>query len=163
MGKMSREKGKRFEREVAGILRKRGFRSARRTAQYCGKTEESADVVGIPGYHLECKHQEKMQLYNWMDQAIRDTKDTDNIPVVIHRQNRKPALVTMRLDDFLNLVQTDFPDSEEPKKREWTVCFSEDGKVIAVVEAGIGTIPDGTARTVNVMEYTAERAVELLS
>lgn len=46
MGKMQREKGKRGERELAGILRDYGY-NCRRGQQYCG-TSGDADVIGLP-------------------------------------------------------------------------------------------------------------------
>lgn len=99
----SKDKGKRFEREIANYLKERGY-DARRSAQYCGNTGDAADVVGLPGFHIECKHQEKMHLYDWMEQAIRDSAKSEDTPIVIHKQNRKETLVTMRLDDFMNLI-----------------------------------------------------------
>ena len=47
MGKAQREKGKRGERELAGILRDYGY-DTRRGQQFCG-SDGSADVVGLPG------------------------------------------------------------------------------------------------------------------
>lgn len=101
MGKMSRDKGARFERIIASYFREYGY-DAHRTAQYCGKTGKAADVEGVPGLHIECKHCERMSLYDWMDQAVRDTKNEIK-PVVIHKANNKPILVTMRLEDFMAL------------------------------------------------------------
>ena len=104
MGKMSREKGKRFEREVANLFKEKGF-TASRSAQCMGKTGQAADVIGVPGIHIECKHVEKMSLYEWMAQAIRDSEaeGKGNLPVVIHKQNRKDVLVSMRFDDFMEI------------------------------------------------------------
>lgn len=104
MGKMSREKGKRFEREVAAKFREYGYEAAR-SAQYCGKTGDAPDVIGAPFLHIEAKHQEQMRLYDWLDQAKRDCEadGKGNIPVVIHRQNHKETLVSMRFDDFMKL------------------------------------------------------------
>ena len=51
MGRMSRDKGKRGERELANALRNCGYET-RRGQQYSG-TETSADVVGLPGIHIE--------------------------------------------------------------------------------------------------------------
>ena len=45
MGKMSKEKGKRFERHVAGLFRDYGY-EAYRTAQYKGNTGDAGDVEG---------------------------------------------------------------------------------------------------------------------
>ena len=41
----SKQKGARFERQLAGLFREYGYSDARRTAQYCGNTGEAADVV----------------------------------------------------------------------------------------------------------------------
>ena len=48
----SKQKGARFEREIAKIFREYGYGSARRTAQYCGNTGDASDVVGLPGIHV---------------------------------------------------------------------------------------------------------------
>lgn len=84
MGKMSREKGKRYEREIASFLRSHGY-DCRRGQQYCGASGD-ADVVGLSGIHIECKHVEKMSLYDWMDQSVRDAKK-EELPAVFHRKN----------------------------------------------------------------------------
>jgi len=97
---MSKEKGARFERELASLLRQRGF-NARRGQQFSGANGDP-DVVGLDGVHIEAKHCEQMRLYDWMNQSIRDAK-VDEIPVVMHRQNYKGVLVTMLFDDFINL------------------------------------------------------------
>lgn len=60
MGKMQREKGKRGERELAGILRKYGFDS-RRGQQYSGANGD-ADVAGLPGIHVEVKRVERLNI-----------------------------------------------------------------------------------------------------
>lgn len=101
----SKQKGARFERELAGRFREYGYTDSRRTAQYCGKTGDAADVVGLPGIHAEAKHQERMQLYDWMEQAKRDAKGTDDFPVVFHKRNNHEILVTMQLDTFMQLYR----------------------------------------------------------
>ena len=68
----ARQKGARFERQLARHLREYGYRT-RRGQQYCGANGD-ADVVGLPGIHIEAKHQEKMHLYDWMEQARRDSR-----------------------------------------------------------------------------------------
>lgn len=101
MGKMSREKGKRGERELAAELRKYGYDS-RRGQQYSGKGGD--DVVGLPGIHIECKRVERLDLYAAMFQAIRDAKDGEK-PSVFHRKNNCRWLVTMELDDFIQIYR----------------------------------------------------------
>ena len=101
----SKQKGARFERLLASIFRGYGYSDSRRTAQYCGNTGDASDVIGLPGLHIEAKHQEKMYLYDWMDQAIRDSKDTGKLPAVFHKKNRAEILVTMCLDDFMTIYK----------------------------------------------------------
>lgn len=95
----SKEKGKRAEREVAALLRAYGY-EARRGVQYHGG-EDSPDVLGLPGVHIEVKHVEKLNINEAMAQAFRDCGE--NMPVVFHRRNRTPWLVTLHLDDFMKL------------------------------------------------------------
>lgn len=102
----SKQKGARFERLLASRFRDYGY-DARRTAQYCGNTGDASDVVGLPGLHVEAKHQERMQLYDWMAQAKRDAAagGAGNLPAVFHKKNNAEILVTMELDDFMSLYR----------------------------------------------------------
>lgn len=100
----SKQKGARFERELASKLRAEGY-ECRRSAQYAGNTGEAADVIGLPGIHIEAKHQETMRLYEWMAQAVRDSQKSGNLPVVFHRKNNADLLVTMRFDDWMQIYR----------------------------------------------------------
>lgn len=104
MGKAinSREKGKRSELELAKFLREHGY-EARRGQQYSGATGE-ADVIGLPGVHIECKHVEKLNLDAALEQSVRDARAGET-PVVIHRKNRQAWRITMYLEDFLNYYE----------------------------------------------------------
>ena len=103
MGKMSRDKGKAGEREWAGICRDHGYPLARRTSQYCGNTGDASDVVGLPGIHIEAKHQETIKIYDWMSQAIHDSAKSGNKPTVFFRKNNHETLVCMRATDWMEL------------------------------------------------------------
>lgn len=100
----SKQKGARFERQLASKLREYGY-EARRTAQYCGNTGDASDVVGLPGIHIEAKHAEAMRLYEWMAQAKRDAGGGNRLPAVFHKKNNAEILVTMEFDDFMKLYQ----------------------------------------------------------
>lgn len=97
----SKRKGNAGEREFAALLREHGY-NARRGLQYQGGQVE-ADVVGIPGYHLEIKRVEKLNINTAMAQSIRDAKENET-PVVAHRINRHPWLVTMLAEDWLRVI-----------------------------------------------------------
>lgn len=100
----SKQKGARFERLLASRFREYGYK-ARRTAQYCGNTGDASDVVGLPGLHIEAKHQETMRLYEWMAQAKRDAAGTGKLPVVFHKKNNAEILVTMEFEDFMHIYR----------------------------------------------------------
>ena len=102
----SKAKGARFERQLASKFRENGY-EARRTAQYCGNTGDASDVVGLPGIHVEAKHQEQMRLYEWMAQAKRDAEagGKGNLPAVFHKKNNAEILVTMTLTDWFHLYR----------------------------------------------------------
>lgn len=99
----SREKGKRYERHVASLFRSEGFDTARRGQQFCG-LEGNADVVGVPLIHIECKHNERLNLYDAIAQSKRDAKDGE-LPVVIHKKNHCNDLVTMEFSDWIKLYR----------------------------------------------------------
>ena len=102
MGINSREKGALGERQVARILREHGY-DARRGQQFCGANGD-ADVVGLPGIHIEVKRVERLNIDNAMEQSKNDARDGE-MPVVIHRKNGKKWLVTMSIDDFLKMYE----------------------------------------------------------
>ena len=98
----SRSKGKRGELEIARILRDTyGWKNVRRGQQYAGANGD-ADVVGLPGVHIEVKRRESLNLYDAIAQAVRDAKK-GLLPAVFHRKNNAEWLVTMRLDDWMQI------------------------------------------------------------
>lgn len=66
------------------------------------------DVVGVPGIHPEVKRIERLNVPEAMAQAGRDaSRFGDGIPTLFHRRNRSPWLVTMQLEDWLELYQSE--------------------------------------------------------
>lgn len=101
MGSRSARKGAFGELELCKIFREHGFDCSRGGSLSFG---EVPDLSGLPGIHVECKRVERLNVQKAMDQAIRDSERMqDGAPALFHRRNRKPWLVTMRLDDWLAL------------------------------------------------------------
>lgn len=98
----SRMKGKRGELELARALRAFGY-DCRRGVQYSGANGD-ADVVGLPGIHIECKRVERLNLEDAMAQSRRDAREGE-IPVVMHRKTRGPWLVTTTLEDWIKFYR----------------------------------------------------------
>lgn len=103
MGKAERERGKRGERYVAKRIRERLGIEARRGVQYSGGPD-SPDVVGLPGFHIEVKNVNRLDLSKAIDQSINDAAD-DERAIVIHHKDRKPWYVTIDFEDFLDLYE----------------------------------------------------------
>lgn len=102
----SRRKGKAGELELSKALHSHGFET-RRGQQYCGSNGD-ADVVGLPGVHIECKRVERLNLEDAMAQSKADAREGE-MPVVMHRKNNCKWLVTLSLDDFMTLYkETDY-------------------------------------------------------
>lgn len=97
-----RQKGASYERHVAGLFKSEGYK-ARRGQQYCGANGD-ADVVGVPGLHIECKAVERLNIYDALDQARRDARPGE-LPVVIHKKNYCRDLVTMSFDDWITIYK----------------------------------------------------------
>ena len=98
----SKSKGKRGELELCRKLREYGY-SCSRSVQYCGANGD-ADVVGLPGIHIECKRVERLNLTDAMHQALRDSRPGE-LPAVFHRRNSEPWLVTMPLEKWIEIYR----------------------------------------------------------
>lgn len=96
----SKVKGNKGERELAAIIREHGY-NTRRGQQFSGANGD-ADVVGLPGIHIEVKRVERLNIYEAMQQSIRDARSGE-MPAVFHRRNRKGWLVTMPLEEWIEL------------------------------------------------------------
>ena len=98
----SRDKGKRGELQAAKVLQTYGY-DARRGQQYSGASGD-ADVVGLPGVHIEVKRVEKLNISKAMQQSSRDAREGE-MPIVMHRKNKETWLVTMPLQVFMMLYK----------------------------------------------------------
>ena len=101
----SKRKGKTGELELATKLKGHGY-DVRRSVQYNGKEEEGqADLLGLPGVHIECKRTERLSIYDAVNQAKRDSKGKNQIPVVFHRKNNCEWLAIMTMDNFMEIYR----------------------------------------------------------
>ena len=101
--KRSQRKGAAGERELAALLREYGYPVERGGSLSFG---EVPDLTGLPGIHIECKRNERLNVWEAMAQATRDAeKFQDGAPAVFHRRNRHGWLVTMRLPDWMEMYQ----------------------------------------------------------
>ena len=112
MGRQSQRKGREGERELRDKLREYGY------DVNCGDPLSFGsvpDLVGLPGVHVEVKRVERLNVPEAMQQAVRDSeKFHDGMPALFHRRNRQPWLVTVRLEDFMNLYGGNYERDHKP-------------------------------------------------
>lgn len=101
----SRRKGKDAELEAAKVLSRILGVASRRGVQYQGGADSPDVVLSISGVHVEVKRVEKLNIHDAVDQSANDAPP-DAVPIVMHRRNRKPWLITLRADDLMSLINT---------------------------------------------------------
>jgi len=97
----SLREGKRGELEAAKVLKKLGI-DAKRSAQYCGHHGTGDLTVDCP-IHFEVKRQERLNVYEAINQAVRDS--CGKVPAVLWRRNRCDWILILRVDDVLRFVK----------------------------------------------------------
>ena len=112
MGKInSRAKGARGEREAAKLWAETMGTTARRGQQFSG-SKDSPDVVhGLRDIHLEVKNVERGNPYDWLIQSIKDAGD--KVPCVLHKRNKKPWILILRLEDVPKFMAAATPKEDE--------------------------------------------------
>ena len=117
-GRGARVKGFQFERDIAKIFTDTtGVEFKRGLGQTRGGGADVPDVVPEDNaladrIHIECKRQKVCSIKGAMKQAtddvakrIEQTPETNPMPIVITKDDRKDILVTMQLNDFLLLFK----------------------------------------------------------
>ena len=99
----SRNKGQRGETAVKDIYRDNGI-----PARRVGNAGSLADVVGVPGVHVEVKMAGVIRILDWLKQAEAEAPE-GIIPSVHFRQCSRSRssgwYVAVPLDDFIGLVK----------------------------------------------------------
>lgn len=90
---------------MLSLLNEYGIEATRNQQGEIGGFENpdiACSVCGKP-VHVECKRVERLSIYAAIDQAERDA-NKKALPVVIHRTNRKPWLVTVTLENLMKCL-----------------------------------------------------------
>jgi hypothetical protein len=109
VSKMSRDKGARFEREVARAFSAAGF-DVNRTPN-SGGLRLKGDLYGdVPAY-VECKHTERWDVPAWIRQMEQECGD--EMPMLVMRRNYERAYALLPLTDLLRLMKEPHRLSDE--------------------------------------------------
>jgi hypothetical protein len=101
---MSRQKGKRGEREAAAELAVVFACDARRGVQFQGGPDSPDVVLEGVNVHVECKRTETLNVYKAIGQAKNDAPPS-HVPVVWHRRNGRESVVIVETSRLVELVK----------------------------------------------------------
>ncbi len=104
MGKLSRNKGKRFERAIATKLRELGLETRRGWQTRSGSDDPDVICDALGDCWIECKVGARPNVVAAMEQA-REAAPAGRAPVAITHWDRGATLVTMDLEDWLEWVR----------------------------------------------------------
>lgn len=90
-GKHSRDKGQRGERELLRWMEKR-FSLGRLKRNHQQSDIGGADCIDIPGYAIEVKRQETLEIPAWWEQTKQQALAAEAFPILAYRQNRRKWL-----------------------------------------------------------------------
>jgi len=106
MGRLSRQKGKRVEREAAAALAAVLGIEARRSVQYSGRAGDADLQTSLPGIHFEVKARAGHACLRFHEQATSDA-GLDAVPVVMLREDGDPRFYALvALDHLPQLAAT---------------------------------------------------------
>ena len=104
MSRSQQQKGRRAEIELAEILSGHGYDVRPGKAVSFG---EEADLIGLPGVHIESKRRERVDISGALKQARADAERFgDGAPAVFFRGNRQKWRVVMELDEWIELYKS---------------------------------------------------------
>ncbi len=144
MGKASRDKGGRGEREIRDILRAAGYLDAERGSQRSG-SPDSPDVRcdSLPDIHWEVKRTESLALWPAVQQAADDCGQ--KVPVVVHRPSGREWIAILPLDRFLETFITKvYPPNAPQEERQARVPQEAPADIAG--ERDVHPVPQGDLR-----------------
>lgn len=124
-GKLSRNKGKVWEREVATVFRALFGDQVRRGWQ-ARNGHDAPDVEGVPRFLIEAKHHHVVNIAAAVKQAVCDRAkkgELDKWVLAVTKSDRAMPLATMPLSEFMQLL------------REWVTALEEQAHLEAAAKA----------------------------
>jgi Holliday junction resolvase len=101
LGRKPKARGNRAELEIVNILKAHGYQAYRNFASggYGG-----SDVIGLPGFAVEVKMVEKLNVWAALAQCEAAASPTET-PLLAFRRNRSRWYAAVPLEDLLGLIR----------------------------------------------------------
>ena len=132
-GRGAKQKGDKYERDLAEFFNKEcGLSSHRTPLSGGGRKEALADLLGTPGIAIEAKRVEKVNINDFMQQAVKNCGG--DLPVVITRRSKQTlenSYVFMRLHEWMALYraflsQQGYAPSTQPTETDQDLTRKDD-------------------------------------
>lgn len=101
-GKMARQKGLNFEREIAIALRL-VFKEARRHLEYQDAEANGVDLINTGPYRIQCKRGRKASSVSAIKEVQCD-EAMGEVPVLITQGDHERILAVLPFEEFLRLI-----------------------------------------------------------
>lgn len=103
MANSNRDKGHRFEREIAKKFRELGFNCT--TSRYSSKEKDDAkiDLCGTEPFNVQLKAVERLGSYHKVLASL--PQENGLYRLLMHKKSREGTIVAMELETFLELLQ----------------------------------------------------------
>jgi hypothetical protein len=105
MSATERAKGARWESALVSLLRRHGWTNAERAGS--GHDQRHGDLLGIPGWVIECKNCRALSLGTWIKQAETQAKSWRYALMVKRVGHSEPAegFAVLPIGSFLALLR----------------------------------------------------------
>ena len=132
-GRGAKQKGDKYERDLAQYFNQEcGLSSHRTPLSGGGRKEALADLLGTPGIAIEAKRVEKVNINDFMQQAVKNCGQ--DLPVVITRRSKQTlenSYVFMRLHEWMALYraflsQQGYAPSTQPTETDQDLTRKDD-------------------------------------
>lgn len=104
MLKSAKDKGMRLEYMWVEKLKDSGIDQYARRSIMSGAVFEPGDIKTNIPIVFECKNYQKMAIYKFWDQCLREVQGTNKTPALVMKANDKPILIAMNGDDYLEIL-----------------------------------------------------------
>jgi hypothetical protein len=116
LGRWKRNKGANFERWVSNVF-KAVYETAKRGLGQARSAGEVPDS-DIPTWWPECKAHKLTNPRAALAQAIEASAGSGRVPIAVCKDDHKPPIVTLRLEDFVRLLAR---AEGKPLPAEWSL------------------------------------------
>lgn len=129
MGINIRSKGQNGEREIIKIIAPvvKKYWPAEEVGRNLDQTRDGGhDIVGVPGFSLEIKRGETLQLKQWWAQTVKQAVRIQARPVLLYRQNHRKWRAVVSLYEMLpTVVIPDYPYTIDMSMEGFLLWFEQ--------------------------------------